>query len=324
MTPDETTSARDIKADAAPRISVVVAAYNAAATLEECLANIAAQTYRDFELIVVDDGSTDATPELLAKYAATWPWMTWLRQTNKGVASARNRAIERARGTLIAFQDADDVWLPEKLAEQVALFDRDPAIDLVFADSLDSTPDPVSPGTLFQQKTPQRGLVLQRLLMGCFVLTSTVLVRKSAVLEVGGFIDGERLFEDVDLFLRLAEHHRFDYVDKVLVHRYVRPESLSHRNPLANQIRDLEIFDHWVARRPDLFPANAPEVKRHRAKVYARMGRTLFARRDWKGSRRAYRRAIALGERSRDVLTRALAAHAPAPGMLFWLARRPG
>lgn len=307
-----------------PHVSVVVAAYNAAETLDEALASVAAQTYRDFELIVVDDGSTDATPELLAKYAETWPWMTWFRQENTGVATARNRAIERARGDLIAFQDADDTWLPDKLAEQVPLLDRNPAIGLVFADSTFFPPDPASPGSLFQQKPPQRGRVLQKLLMGCFVLMGTVVVRKAAISEAGGFVDGQTPFSDVDLILRLSERHDFDYVDKILMRWRIRPESLSHRDPLANQVRDLEMFDHWVARRPDLFPENAPEVKDHRAKVYARMGRTLLARRDWKGSRRAYRRAIALGEHSRGVLTRAFAAHVPGLAMLFWFVKDLG
>ena len=273
-----------------PHVSVVVAAYNAAGTLDEALASVAAQTYRDFELIVVDDGSTDATPELLAKYAETWPWITWFRQQNTGVATARNRAIERARGDLIAFQDADDIWLPEKLAEQVPLLDRNPDTGLVFADSTFFPPDPASPGSLFRQKPPERGRVLQKLLMGCFVLMGTVVVRKAAIAGAGGFVDGQTPFSDVDLILRLSERHDFDYVDKVLMRWRIRPDSLSHRDPLANQIRDLEMFDHWVARRPDLFPENAPEVKDHRAKVYARMGRTLLARRDYPAARRAYRR----------------------------------
>lgn len=307
-----------------PHVSVVVAACNAAATIEESLASVAAQSYRDFELVVVDDGSTDNTPELLAKHAAMWPWMTWFRQENAGVASARNRAIERARADLIAFQDADDIWLPGKLAEQVPLLDRNPDTALVFADSTFFPPDPASSGTLFQQKPPRRGRVLQKLLMGCFVLLGTAVVRKAAIAEVGGFVDGQTPFSDVDLILRLSEQHDFDYVDKVLMRWRIRSESLSHRDPLANQVRDLEMFDHWVARRPDLFPPDAPEVRDHRAKVYARMGRTLLSRRDWKGSRRAYRRAIALGERGRDVLTRAAAAHVPALAMLFWFAKDLG
>lgn len=308
----------------APHVSVVVAAYNAAATIEEALASVAAQTYRDFELIVVDDGSTDATPDVLARHVSMWPRMICFRQENSGVATARNRAIERARGDLIAFLDADDIWLPEKLAEQVPLLDHNPTTALVFADSTFFPPDPASPGTLFQQKPPQRGRVLQKLLMGCFVLMGTAVVRKSAISDVGGFVDGQTPFSDVDLILRLSEQHDFDYVDKVLMRWRIRPESLSHRDPLANQIRDLEMFDHWVVRRPDLFPPDSAEVRDHRAKVYARMGRTLLSRRDWKGSRRAYRRAIALGEHGRDVLTRAAAAHVPVLAMAFWFAKDLG
>jgi glycosyltransferase involved in cell wall biosynthesis len=307
--------------DHAPRVSIVIAAFNAADTLEEALTSVAAQTYRDFELVVVDDGSTDATPVLLAKYAAMWPWMKWVRQDNAGVSVARNRAIEMARSEFIAFLDADDVWLPDKLALQVPLFDRNSATALVYTDMTDWPPDPALAPSLFRDKHPVRGRVLQRLLIGCFVLTSTVVVKKSAVQRIGGFVPGQRLFEDVDMFLRLAEYHDFDYVDKVLVRRLVRPESLSHRDPLANQLRDLEIFGDWVARRPDLFPEDAPEVRDHRAKVYMRMGRTLLSRHDWAGSRHAYRRAIALGQRSPGVLVRAAAAYLPALARLYWLAK---
>jgi glycosyltransferase involved in cell wall biosynthesis len=304
-----------------PRVSVVIAAYNAADTLEATLASVAAQTCRDFELVVVDDGSTDTTPALLTRFVQTHAWARWIRQDNAGAAAARERAIAAARGAFIAFLDADDLWLPEKLAMQMALFDRNPSLALVFTDERDFSSAGDAPLSRFQQKPPARGRVLPQLFFGNFILNSSVVVRKDALLAVGGFDAAHRVHEGIDLWLRLAEHHDFDYVDAVLVRYRVRPESLSHADLLACQRRDLEIMDYWMARRPDLFPADSRRIRRRRAEVFARMGRTLLSRRDWAGARHAHRRAIVLGQRSPGVLMRAAAAHLPVLARLYGLAK---
>lgn len=303
----------------APAVSVVIAAWNAATTLPETLASVANQTWRDFELIVVDDGSTDSTPDVLATHAAKWPWLQWHRQKNAGVAAARNRAVELARGEFIATLDADDLWLPEKLALQMQIFAENPSAAVVYADEIDFLPDCDASTTRFQDKPPARGSILRKLFMGNFISTSAAVVRKSAFEAVGGFNPEHRLNEDVDLFLRLAEQFKFDYVDKVLVRRRILPTSLMHANSLACQRRDLQIFDYWVNRRPDLFPEDSPQVRQRRGTVYARMGRTLLSGGDYRGSRQAYRQAIRLGQRDPEMLLRALAAHLP---LMAEIARR--
>src|SRR6185437_6067267 len=110
----------------APVVSVVTPSYNAAATISDTIASVAAQTWREFELIVVDDGSSDHTPMLLAQHARRYPWISWCMQANAGAAAARQTAISLARGEFIAFLDADDVWAPNKLALQIAAFGRNP------------------------------------------------------------------------------------------------------------------------------------------------------------------------------------------------------
>jgi len=107
-----------------PEVSVVIPAYNAGRTITAALASVFAQTYRDFEVIVVDDGSTDDTPRRLADWADYR--VVVVRQPNSGPAHARNEAIARARGRLVAFLDADDIWLPRKLERQVAYYRRFP------------------------------------------------------------------------------------------------------------------------------------------------------------------------------------------------------
>jgi glycosyltransferase involved in cell wall biosynthesis len=296
---------------APPRVTIVIAAFNAAGTLAATLASVAVQTYRDFELVVVDDGSSDDTPALLAHRQAAWPWLQWTRQENAGASAARMRAVAMARGEFVAFLDADDLWLPEKLALQMTVFDRNPSTALVFTDERDFSAGGDAALSRFQQKPPARGRVLDSLFFGNYILNSTVVVRKDALLAVGGLNPFQRVHEGIDLWLRLAEQHDFDYVDKVLVRYRVRPDSISHVDLLACQQRDLEIMDYWVARRPDLFAPDSPRVRQRRAAILERIGRTLLSRRDYRGARRAYRQAIGLGLHGVRVLLRAAAAYLP-------------
>jgi glycosyltransferase involved in cell wall biosynthesis len=118
-----------------PRVSVVAIFLNGDAFLEEAVDSVLAQTFQDFELILVDDGSTDRSPEISARYVAERPgqviYIDHPEHRNLGMSASRNAGVRVARGELLAFIDADDVWLPEKLAEQVALFDAHPDVGLV-------------------------------------------------------------------------------------------------------------------------------------------------------------------------------------------------
>ena len=117
---------------ATPRVSVIIPAYNAGRTIDAALQSVFAQTFRSFEIIVVDDGSTDDT----ADRVEAWGSRVMLhRQKNAGPAAARNRAIASARGEFLAFLDADDVWLPTKLARQVSYFERYPETGLLHGDA---------------------------------------------------------------------------------------------------------------------------------------------------------------------------------------------
>jgi glycosyltransferase involved in cell wall biosynthesis len=296
---------------APPRVTIVIATYNAAGTLAETLASVAAQTYKDFESVVIDDGSSDGTPALLTHHQVMWPWLRWASQENAGASAARMHAVAMARGGFIAFLDSDDLWLPDKLALQMAAFDQNPSAALVFTDERDFSVDGDAALSRFQQKRPARGRVLDSLFFGNYILNSTVVVRKDALLAAGGLNPSQRVHEGIDLWLRLAEKHDFDYVDKVLVRYRVRPDSISHVDLLACQQRDLEIMDYWMARRPDLFATDSPRVRQRRAGIFERIGRTLLSRGDYRGSRRAYRQAIRLGSHDAGVLLRAAAAHLP-------------
>ncbi len=186
-----------------PRVSIVMAVYNAAPYLEETLESILAQTYSDFELIIVDDGSTDETPQILDRYGD--PRIVRLRnETNLGVARARNRGGAIVRGEYVAVHDADDLSSPDRLEKQVAFLDTHPEIGLVGSQGVLLTE-----GGKYPLVVPLHNEEIQALLLGenC-LLHSSLMIRKWLMDEIGGYDEGYVAAEDYDLVLRIAERTR--------------------------------------------------------------------------------------------------------------------
>lgn len=188
------------------RVSVVVPTYNARPLLSQTLAAILAQTFADFELIVIDDGSTDDTPEYLA--TLTDPRLRVIRQTNAGVGAARNRGIDESTGEFIAFCDHDDLWLPGKLATQMAFMDQSPACVACVVPWAYST-DPLVPIYRHKESTPFIHRPLNALAHGkLFLITSALLARRSA-LEGLRYFTQPHCFEDTPLQVRLLARGPF-------------------------------------------------------------------------------------------------------------------
>jgi glycosyltransferase involved in cell wall biosynthesis len=193
-----------------PRVSVIVPAYNAGAHLEETLASVQAQTYRDWEAVVADDASTDGTVEIAERMGAK----VLRAETNAGPATARNRAITGSSGELLAFLDADDLWLPEFLERQVGLFDQARAsgiaVGIVAGNARVLGADGLFPDTYMDLMRFPPKVTLTRLLASNPIYISA-LVPRSVVEEAGGFCDEIFGTEDYDLWLRIVER-RYDVV----------------------------------------------------------------------------------------------------------------
>ena len=194
----------------APRVSVIVPAYNAASTIEATLASVLAQSYTDIEIIVVDDGSTDGTGAILDDLVAREPRIRVLHQPNAGVARARNAALAVATGEWIATIDADDIWHPDKIARQteVARAARmGPALIYSWCRRIDAEDRIIAD----QGRPLYRGMQFHQLLASNFLNNaSNAIFRADAAREIGGFDESFQSFgtfgaEDIAFYLKLAE-----------------------------------------------------------------------------------------------------------------------
>lgn len=181
-------------------VSVIIPVYNSASSIASAVSSALAQTYKDLEIIVVDDGSTDGTFKVLQEFGKQ---ITLIRTENRGVAAARNTAIAVAEGEFLAFLDADDTWIPSKLHLQLELF-QNPAVGLVYSDFVTESHDGhVRESYLATKPLAGEGAILERYLRSRFLLPSTVVLRRLCVTELGSFKEELSLSEDVEFFARV-------------------------------------------------------------------------------------------------------------------------
>ena len=242
-------------------VSVIIPTYNHARFVAEALTSVLAQSCPAVEVIVVDDGSIDETPEVLREFEAT---ARVVRQSNRGVAAARNAGAAVASGDLLAFLDADDVWLPTKLERQAARFGIEPGIGLVHCGveeidgrgrrlrtRLDGMEGWVSREMLFFG----RGVILGG--------GSAAAIRRAAFLDVGGFDEALSTSADWDLYYRVARRYPVGFVPEVLV-RYRVHSGNMHRNVHA-------MTSDMLAAYAKAFSEQDPELQRLRRLAYGRL-----------------------------------------------------
>lgn len=263
-------------------VSVVTATYNMGRYLAETLESILGQDYEQVESIVVDDGSTDDTAEVLARFAAD-PRLRVVRQANAGQTVAKNRGIAEARGEFIAFCDADDTWEPHKLSRQIPRFRADDQVAVVFSeiDNIDGEGRPLAGPRMSRSE----GRVTAPLLIDNFVPFPSVVVRADALREAGGFDEKLTMSIDYDLWLRLSTRYRFAYVPEVLAHYRLWPGQMSHKT--GERLDNFErLFERFLAEHPGA--VSRREVDRARVHFlvtrgfwHAGEGRGAEARRDY-------------------------------------------
>jgi len=255
-----------------PKVSVVTATYNYGHYLPGAIDSVLEQTYGDWELIIVDDGSTDNTAQVVRPYLAD-SRIRYCRTANRGQPAAENEGIRRSSGEFVAFLDADDLWLPHKLDRQLGLFVAAPNLGVVYSHRLTIDPSgrllPGVPRPLF------RGNILERLFRSNFVCFSSSVVRRSAFDALGLFSEDCRHASDYEFWLRVALRYEFDYVDEPLVMYRTGHANLTSRGEVQ-LLTALRIMDRFMARHRGKLPRKAIRVSY--AETYAHIGEVKACR----------------------------------------------
>jgi len=202
----------------AQKVSVILPTYNRAALLSTAIESVLGQSFRDLELLVVDDGSADDTGALARRYQDADARVRYLRQENRGVSAAMNAGIRAARGEMIARIDSDDRWLPDLLETEVSILRARPEIGLVYSRGqwMDQDLNPLS--TILGQTPHFPNDTLRSMLWGDATCNITVVVRRECFDRAGFFDESLATSEDWDMWLRTAFHYDFVFVDRVLAH----------------------------------------------------------------------------------------------------------
>ena len=268
------------------KVSVVIPAWNGARTLPRALTSVFAQSYRDYEVVVVDDGSTDDTQSVLAGYGDR---IRVLSQPNRGMSAARNAGVRAASGEYLAFLDDDDEWMPEKLARSVPVLDQDPDCVLVYTGmlKLDQAGRPMPDNQTLGIDSP----TMAQMLASPWNVVPSRLTMRAAVFDRCGGFDQRFLLscEDLYFLLQVREHGYFRCVPELLLRKFNRP-------PYPRELErepNCELFVQVVRER---YGASATglirEFRRNRAKLMIHMAHLLTAEGRPKDARRCLARLI--------------------------------
>lgn len=275
-----------------PRVDVIIPVYNSVATVAESVESALGQTFTDFDVIVIDDGSTDASAEVLSGYGAR---IKVLAQPNRGLSAARNAGVRLGSAEYVAFLDADDIWEPQMLERTVAALDRLPHFVLAYTDVtvVDSSGRPLA-ATLVGN-SPERAPQLDDLFVTLWpIMPSAVVMRRSVFEAIGGFSEAFRGlgYEDVFMWMRARELGEFAYLPEPLV-RW-RFSAFPHPLKQARKERDsAKVFEDLVRER--WHRSAAPLIKaRERAprSILGYIGIRALAEGDRTTARNAFAHAI--------------------------------
>lgn len=281
------------------RVSVVIPAFNAEATIAEAIASVTAQQHKAVEVVVVDDGSTDLT---LERARAASNSIIAIRQDNLGPAAARNSGLRAASGEVVAFLDADDVWLPGKLDAQLRLLESDPELGAVYSSWLvwqPGTPSPPVPPSddlaNIEVDEAESGWLYTRLLQDCIVFTSSLCVRRSVIERVGEFDPTLKRGQDYDYWLRMSRVCRISKLRRPFVLYRVAGSNIVRRYPRENYVvRVLE--QNWARFGPsnpdgsDEYPRSS--LDRRLASEWFNFAAYHAQQRNWLLAREAFGRSL--------------------------------
>lgn len=271
-------------------VSVIIPTYNCAKYLPQTIKSVLNQSYKNLEIIVVDDGSTDDTEEILKPFLSN---IIYIKKRHSGVSDARNLGIERAKGNFIAFLDSDDFWTPEKLEVQMDHFRNNPDVGLVYSSNcfIDEdgneliVPQRVSKEGKYKMC---RGWVFRRLLFINFIPTSSVVAKTECLKKAGGFNPYFKKSQDYDLWLRIARFCQFAFINSDLCIRRVRRTGLTLTNVDQMYSEHIEILKNAKATFADLNLSDRNWLRRGLSEQAFDWGLEYLSIEDFKRARRHF------------------------------------
>ena len=256
-----------------PKISVIIPVYNCERFVAETLDSVIAQSCQDWEIVMVDDGSTDRSKDIIQGYQEKFPEkIKYYYQDNAGVAAARNTALKYAQGEYVAFLDADDLWCPQKLQKQINVLDTNSGIGFVYTDNefVDEN------GQFIENYTRKvkliSGNILLELYCDFFLMIPSVMVRRSCLNVVGSFDENLKVGEDYDFLLRLAKDFKVEVIKEKLWKRRVCEASTSRRNHVGNAETDIQTLLRFKEKNSDFAYVNRIPIKKRLAEYYFTAG----------------------------------------------------
>ena len=262
-----------------PTVSVIIPAYNCADLLAEAVESVRAQTYRDYEVIVVDDGSADETWSVAERLAADWPKLRAIRAEHRGLAAARNRAAAEMRGQWIALLDADDLWRPDKLQRCMDYLAENPELSIVYT--------PMAPirldGTAIDghSKPCHAGWLTERLFQSIFVHDPAAVLHQRVIETCGGFDESLPVCVGHEFWLRVSTKFAFGLIDEPLALRRWSEASLTRSNRSRGRrikARMLERF-YFELGGKDMLDRRA--AMRRLSRVHYGAGKILLREHNW-------------------------------------------
>jgi len=211
-------------------VSVIIPAYNAQQFIAEALDSVFSQTYKNFEVIVINDGSTDGTQKLLERYKNKFgEQLIIINQSNQGQVIAKNNGLKVAKGEFIAFLDSDDKWAPEKLQLQLDLMSKSSNIGLCYTEAILINEKGAKIGYR-QVNDLYKGKCFERLIMRNNITASSVMIRKECIDKVGFYDEKLKTCENWDLWLRISRFYELSFIKKPLAYYRI------HKGHMSNQI----------------------------------------------------------------------------------------
>src|SRR6516164_2798294 len=302
-----------------PPVTVVIPTYNAARTVERALASVWRQNYPELEVIVIDDGSTDDT--YLCVGTCHNPNLRLIRlDKNRGECGAMNVGIQEARGDYIAFLDADDEWLNNKLSKQIPIIDSHPEMSFISCGGEAIAPDgSVVAAFGLDRPSCSSGDFWRALLAKSQVAKPSVVARRAKLLEVGGFDETLKISGDQDMWIRLALAGEVGFVPQVLVRVHDTPDSLMKRYGVREEKFLLPMIREHLSRLTSRLSRR--EIRQILGHRYAGTGRNLYRRRPGRGAALIFR-GMLLGNRPLQNLTYLIWAAPPVARIKMYLRSR--